>query len=162
MGSPNLEHVVLSFVKQQAEIAVKSKPVNSIPPWSLHQFLPSGSCFRLVSWSPWMTNCDLDVHQINPFFLKVSMSECFFKTIETKLGHFPIAGIKDMLFHIHVFRILKGKKLSCIPWHFLATSLQCTHISTHPTHPMHWIILCVDLKNLYFCVSLENIFSNCS
>lgn len=35
--------------RKQAEQAVGTKPVNSIRPWLLHDFLPLGSCLALTS-----------------------------------------------------------------------------------------------------------------
>jgi hypothetical protein len=36
--------VVLGSLRRQAEQAMGSKPVSSIPPWPLHQLLPPGFC----------------------------------------------------------------------------------------------------------------------
>jgi hypothetical protein len=40
VGSP----LVLGSIRKQAEQAMGSKVVSSIPPWPLHQLLPPGSC----------------------------------------------------------------------------------------------------------------------
>ena len=45
--------VVLSSLRKQAEQAMRSKPVSSTPPWSLHQLLPLGSC---PVWVPVLTS----------------------------------------------------------------------------------------------------------
>ena len=61
--------VVLGSIKEQAEQARGSKPVSSIPPWPLHQFLPPGSC---PVWIPVLTSFDdeqqcVNVRWINSF-----------------------------------------------------------------------------------------------
>jgi hypothetical protein len=43
MGGAIPELVVLGSIRKQAEQVRGSKPVNSIPPWPLHQLLPLGS-----------------------------------------------------------------------------------------------------------------------
>jgi hypothetical protein len=35
---------VLGSIRKQVEQAMRSMPVNSTPPWPLHQLLPPGSC----------------------------------------------------------------------------------------------------------------------
>ena len=52
--------VVLGSIRKQAEQARGSKPVSSIPPWSLHQLLPPSSCPDFLWW------CE-SVSWINPF-----------------------------------------------------------------------------------------------
>lgn len=45
--------VILGSIKKQAEQAMKSKPVNSTPPRSLHQSLPPGSHqLEFMTWLP--------------------------------------------------------------------------------------------------------------
>jgi hypothetical protein len=36
--------VVLGCIRNQVELAMRSNPVSSTPPWSLHRLLPPGSC----------------------------------------------------------------------------------------------------------------------
>jgi hypothetical protein len=36
--------VILGSIRKETEQAMRSKAVSSIPPWSLHQLLPPGSC----------------------------------------------------------------------------------------------------------------------
>jgi hypothetical protein len=49
MGEPTVGRaipglVVFGSIRKQAEQAMRSKPVSSTLPWSLHQLLPPGSC----------------------------------------------------------------------------------------------------------------------
>ena len=58
--------VVLRYLRKQAEQAIGSKPVNSVPPCSRFQFLPSGSCYS--SWLlPSVTDCDREIKLNTPF-----------------------------------------------------------------------------------------------
>jgi hypothetical protein len=44
MDSATPGQVALACIREQAEQVTGSKPVIRVPPWPLHQFLPSGYC----------------------------------------------------------------------------------------------------------------------
>lgn len=50
VGSVTTEQTVLEGPRRQVEQAMRSTPVNCVPPWSLLQFLPLGSCFEFFPW----------------------------------------------------------------------------------------------------------------
>lgn len=54
MGGVSPGLVILGSIKKQAEQAMKSKPVNSTPPRSLH---PGSHQFEFMTWLP-LVNCD--------------------------------------------------------------------------------------------------------
>jgi hypothetical protein len=56
--------VVLGSIRKQAEQAMKSKPVSSIPPWPLHRPLSPGSCTALYEFLPYLLsrmNCHMEL-----------------------------------------------------------------------------------------------------
>lgn len=52
--------VVLDAIRKQAEKAVRTSPVNSVPLWPLLQFLPGVPALTLVSDGWWLQNYTLD------------------------------------------------------------------------------------------------------
>jgi hypothetical protein len=48
VGTVNLGQVTLDSIRK-AEQIMRSKPVSSISPWSLLQFLPPGPCLEFLS-----------------------------------------------------------------------------------------------------------------
>ena len=62
MGGAIPELGILGSMRKQAEQAMGRKPVSSIPPWPLHQLLPSVQVPLLSSTPcPSVTNCDQDI-----------------------------------------------------------------------------------------------------
>ena len=53
VGGAILGLLVLGSIRRWTEQAMGSKPVNSFPPWPLHQRLPPGSC---PVWVPVLTS----------------------------------------------------------------------------------------------------------
>jgi hypothetical protein len=56
MGNATSGLVFLGAIKKQAKKAIRKRPVRSIPPWSLHQLLPSDSCPALSSYPEFLDN----------------------------------------------------------------------------------------------------------
>jgi hypothetical protein len=69
---------VLSCIRKKAEMVMEEKPVNNIPPWSLLQFLPQGSCLEFLSWLPSM-DCD--------FSPQAAFGQCLVTSIESRQRH---------------------------------------------------------------------------
>lgn len=68
MGGGILGMVVLGFIKNQVQQAIGNKPLNSTPPWLLHQLLSPDSC---PVWISVLTSFDDEcwygsINQINP------------------------------------------------------------------------------------------------
>lgn len=73
-GSATPALVALGFLRQQAEQALKSKPVSTTPPWPLLQSLPPAFCFKFRSWLPSIIDCKPGNESgVSPFFLQVAL-----------------------------------------------------------------------------------------
>ena len=53
--------MVLDNIRKQAEQAMGSKAVSSIPPWPLHQLLPLCFCLEVLPWFPLKIHYDVEV-----------------------------------------------------------------------------------------------------
>lgn len=62
------------FYKKKVELTMRSKSVNSIPSWPLHQLQPPVSCLDFPQW--W---------QINPFLSSLPLVLMFITTIKIRL-----------------------------------------------------------------------------
>jgi hypothetical protein len=71
--------LILSCIKEVEEVT-RSKPVGSIAPKSLLQFLPPSSCPELL---PSMMECDLSYRWIKPFLPKLFLVIVFYIAIKT-------------------------------------------------------------------------------
>lgn len=59
MGGTTARQVIFSCVRKQAERAKRSKPVNSMPPWLLLQFLPWAPVLMCLHNGAWSESCKL-------------------------------------------------------------------------------------------------------
>lgn len=58
----------LDGLRKKAKRSWASRPVSSIPPWPLLQFLPPGFWFEFQLWLPSMMGCDVELQtEINSF-----------------------------------------------------------------------------------------------
>lgn len=82
--------MVLDSIRKQAKHTMRSKPVTSTTPWSLHQLLSPGSCpfWVLVLTSFSNEQQCRSVSWINPFFPRLFWPWCFMRAIVTlTVGH---------------------------------------------------------------------------